>query len=131
MAKKTPIENMDKAIAGILNDYADDVNDMMGEIVPKVAKQAARALKGVSPKSKKQPKNRKHYADNWDVDQTVKSRMVNISTVYNKSPTYRVSHLLEHGHAKRGGGRVEAITHIKPVEDQVIRSFSKEVQDGL
>ena len=37
-------------------------------------------------------------------------------------------HLLEYGHAKRGGGRVPGRAHIKPVEDKITKDFERKVR---
>ena len=52
-------------------------------------------------------------------------------TWYVKSPYYRLSHLLENGHAKRGGGRVAGRTHIAPVEQKLIEEFEKAVKNAV
>lgn len=130
MAKLTPIEKLDQAIQDILDEYAGDVDSMMREAVPKVAKKGVAALKQSSPRSKADPEGRKHYADNWAV-KNFNGRLSFSAVIYNQSPTYRVAHLLEHGHAKRGGGRVAARVHIKPVEEKIINEFEKAVEVGV
>ena len=48
------------------------------------------------------------------------------------SPTdYQLTHLLEKGHAKRGGGRVKARVHIAPAEKAGIEKLKTEVEKGI
>jgi hypothetical protein len=42
-----------------------------------------------------------------------------------------LAHLLEHGHAKRGGGRVRAIPHIAPAEEMGIRELEERITRAL
>ena len=51
-------------------------------------------------------------------------------TVYSPSH-YMLAHLLENGHAKRGGGRVKAIPHIKPAEDHARDELVKDIEKAL
>lgn len=44
---------------------------------------------------------------------------------------YQLTHLLEHGHAKRGGGRVPAKPHIAAAEQAGIEQLEKEIQKAL
>lgn len=128
MAKVTA-ENLADTLMGILEEYGDDVNKNMQEIVRETAAVGKKALKQSSPRSHLSL-SRKHYADNWAVREEV-SRLSLGETLYNKSPTYRVAHLLENGHAKRGGGRVAAIPHIKPIEQQLINTVESRLRRAI
>ena len=51
-------------------------------------------------------------------------------TVYSPS-RYMLAHLLEHGHAKRNGGRTRAIPHIAPAEEAGVEQLEREIERGL
>ena len=64
-------------------------------------------------------------------------RQTSMSTeaiIYNKKH-YRLTHLLEFGHAVRRGGRhlgdVEAYEHIKPINDEIDAVFQRKMKDIL
>lgn len=51
--------------------------------------------------------------------------------VVHNQTDYRLTHLLEKGHAKIGGGRTKAYPHIKPVEEEMIKEFEEEIRRTL
>ena len=70
------------------------------------------------------------YAKSWRTKKTNESSTKLEVTVY--SPTrYMLAHLLEHGHAKRNGGRVRAIPHIAPAEAAGEEQLTQEIMRGL
>ena len=112
--------NLDKAVSDILSKFSTDVSKAAGEAIAEVAKESAKKLKQTSPRKTGK------YAAGWTY-KVEKGTVTNSATVYGKKNTYPLAHLLEHGHAKRGGGRTAPIVHIKPVEEWAIAEVEKRI----
>lgn len=136
MARKTALDKLNEALAGILSEYADDVSANVSEIAQAMGKKGAQALRLKSQETfpvKPGAKITGEYAKGWTY-QTEETRTSATVTIYNKHPA--LPHLLEHGHATRNGtGRTFPRTpgheHIKPVADELIETFEREVLEKL
>lgn len=118
---KIPLDQLGDEIAKILSEYTEDVIEGIDEAGQEVAKEAVKELKA------KSPKKTGVYAKGWGRKTEKKVGDVSTVIIYNKNKP-SLTHLLEHGHAKRGGGRVDGIPHIRPVEEKVIKEFSSKVE---
>lgn len=125
MAKATPIDRLNKKIAEILQDYADDVEVNLATATKKIGQAGATALR---QESRATFKGSGRYASGWKSYFT-ENRLSSSAIIYNEHPG--LPHLLEHGHAKRGGGRVAGREHIATVENQLIEQFTREVENAL
>lgn len=123
MARREPVERLNAAIAKIVEDYAQDITRDVGVLAVAVAKAGVQELKRTSPR-----KMRK-YAKGWK-SQVETSRTGTSVTIYNGEKPW-LAHLLENGHAKRGGGRVAPRPHIRPVEQKLVTEFEKAVVDKI
>lgn len=54
-----------------------------------------------------------------------------LTMVVHSKNRYQLAHLLEYGHAKRNGGRVEGKAHIAPAEQHGIRQLQEEIERVL
>lgn len=129
MAKKVTIDNLGSAVKDILDEYNDSVSQNLGIIVKKVTQTGAKALKAESQSTFGTVKKRKKkYADTWTTKYE-EGRLSKQGTIFNTQAG--LPHLLENGHAKVDGGRVNGRAHIKPVEDELIRLYESEVLSKL
>lgn len=117
--KKVKVGDMGHQLKLLLEDYTEEVQEAIRYAVPKIAKEA-------KDKTIANAKSFgwKDYPQGWAVKRTNGVNFVS-ATVHNKTD-YRLTHLLEHGHAvKNGTGRigegkkhfVDGRVHIKPVEE--------------
>ena len=109
------------AIAEALAEYDQEIADATKRITDQVAKQAVDALK------KSSPKLTGSYRKGWRKKQSYADKRTKRNTVYNETD-YQLTHLLEHGHASRNGGRVRAIQHIAPVEQAAIEALQERIE---
>ena len=124
MGKTIPIDELADVINEGLKEYADLATEDVKSAVRKTAKAVKDQINGSAPV------RTGRYAKSWKVKTTAESANGLEQTVY--SPTrYMLSHLLEKGHAKRGGGRVRAIPHIAPAEEMGIEMFEGLIEKAL
>jgi len=109
--------NFADEITKALQEYTTEVEEGLEEAKEKAAKNGAKALKATSPVGRTGK-----YAKGWRAKKDGKSWVIHNAT------RYQIAHLLEKGHAKKGGGRVSGTVHIAPVEESTIKEYEKEVE---
>ena len=110
MSQRVSIDGLADAVMKQLDEYNELATDEMKKAVKKAGKTVKDEINGSAPV------RTGRYAKSWRSKTTAESHTDIEVTVYSPS-RYMQAHLLENGHAKRGGGRVRAIPHIKPAEE--------------
>ncbi|MGK4152047.1 HK97 gp10 family phage protein [Kurthia gibsonii] len=110
------IKELTNAIVDSLSDYNRRLIKETRKLSHKIAKEGAYRLTVVSPE------DTGSYRKGWRVKQ------VDGRYVVHNATDYQLTHLLEHGHAKVGGGRIAPRPHIKPVEESMIKDFVEEME---
>lgn len=105
----TSIDDMTSKIMKGLTEYADLADAEMKKAVRKTSTSVKNEI------SANAPVKSGRYKKSWATKKTKENSHTLEMTVHGKN-RYQIAHMLEHGHAKRGDGRVATIPHIAPVE---------------
>ena len=125
MAKRVKPDAFAAEIEKVLSKYGNDVRESLSEVTTRLAKKGA---KEVASKARSTFGGSGEYASGW-TSRIETSRVSAQGLIYNQKPG--LPHLLENGHANRGGGRTPGRPHIAPVEQELIRAFEEEVKSKL
>lgn len=139
MANSIQIDELTEAVMGELRRY----QSLAQEDVKKSVKSAANLVRkeirkngpkhsGAYPKGYKREKRKNGgtYRKSFQVKTMIESPVA-VSMIVHSPKQYMLTHLLEDGHAKRGGGRVSGRPHIEPARDLGEKHLVEELTKAL
>lgn len=118
------IDNLADEVMKGLKEYADMASDNLKKSVTKAGTKVRKDITSSAPK------DTGSYAKSWTVRKTKETANSLEITVHSKN-RYQLAHLLEYGHAKRGGGRTKAQPHIAPAEEAAISQLERDIKRSL
>ena len=124
MANGVSIDRMADEIMKGLTEYADLATEDLKKAVKSVGNAVKKDIR------ENAPKRTGAYGKSWAVKVSKETSNSLEVTVYSRN-RYWLAHLLEFGHAKRGGGRVAGKAHIAPAEESGIKKLEAEIERSL
>ena len=118
------IDQMADAIMQGLNEYAELATEDMKKAVKAASKTVKKEIQAGAPQKSGA------YSKSWAV-KTVRETANSLEQTVHSKNRYQLAHLLEHGHAKRGGGRVSGKAHIAPAEQMGIEQLEDAIEKAL
>lgn len=115
MSKVIEIDALASEIQGILDNYNN-------QIVKGVKKETKKAMKDLVANTKADApvgKRKRHYRDSITSKKVLENNDGLIMRWYVKGSDYRLTHLLENGHATRNGGRTKAFKFVSKNVDRI------------
>ena len=132
MSKKISVDELSNVILEYLENFKDVTEEACNSGVLETAEEAVKELRSAHPAGSGKYGSWDKYDSGWTKRSSkMKTKEKGIlAVVYNKDH-YRLTHLLEKGHALVGGGRTQAFPHIAPVEqkceDNLIKNIKKNI----
>lgn len=119
-------------IGEIANEIANTLSGYTVQVADGVKAAADETMKELVADTKKDAPTRSgDYKKAMAIKTRHESNYEKRLTWYVKPPHYRLTHLLEKGHAKRGGGRVKAYPHVAKNEEKAIADFEDRVKEVI
>lgn len=120
----TTINNLDEAIADVLEDYSTAICETVNEQTEKAANQLKKDISADAPvKTGKQRRS-------WRVTKEKVAGLDLLAVVH--STDYRKVHLLENGHLTRNGvTRTKAIRYVSKNEEKIIEQYQQDVVNAI
>ena len=124
MSRRVSVDGMADAIMEELTKYSDLAAEELKSAVKSTAQSVRKDIQASAPSRTGK------YKKSWSV-KNVKETSESIDLVVHSRDRYQLAHLLEHGHAKRGGGSVAGRPHIAPAEQAGNEKLVKTIEQKL
>ena len=124
MSQNVSIDNMDDVIMKELEKYANLATDDMKDAVKDTAKSVKKDIESSAPVLTGR------YKKSWRIKK-IRENANSLDVLVHSSNRYQLTHLLEFGHAKRGGGRVAGKPHIEPAAEKGEKDLIKAIEEKL
>lgn len=124
MSKSVDFNQLGEAIAEELTIYSDQILEGVKRETKASMSRLVKETKATAPVGHRQ----KHYRDSITSSRLTETNYEVTYVWYVKGSDYRLSHLLENGHALRGGGRVGGTHFIEKASEPIIEEYLKAVE---
>lgn len=123
MANRVGIDGLATAVSEAMKEYATATADEIKKAASQAADGCVKELRSTSLKLTGD------YRRGWKKTKAFENAASARYTVHNATD-YQLTHLLEKGHAKRGGGRVRAYPHIETAEQNAVKEFEQKAKEA-
>lgn len=128
---RTTLDNFDKAMSEILETFRNATDETVDKAIAETSKEAVQELKNAHPSGSGKYGSWKAYNASWTIKKnTVDQRNHRGATIHN-AKYYRLTHLLEKGHALPQGGRSRSFPHIRPVDEKAEEALFRRIREGI
>lgn len=124
MGSRIAVGDLARAVNEAMSEYRDLTEQALKSAVTQVAKETMDIAK------EKSPSLSGRYKKGWTTKKTTDASGQISITVHNRARP-GLTHLLEKGHAKRGGGRVSGVPHIAPAEEYTVMELEARIRREL
>lgn len=122
---KISIDQLSEAVNKELTLYSENVIKGVKNQAKISMDQLVRETKATAPVGKR----RRHYKDSIKSRKESEDKQSVSYLWYVDGSDYRLSHLLEHGHALRNGGRVSGTHFIQNALDPIMEDYQRKVEE--
>lgn len=127
MANLIQIDDLNDAIGKALEDYNRNVVDGLKKQTKRAMKDLVSNTRETAPVGKRD----QHYKDNIASRTESETQYGITKQWYVKGPDYRLSHLLNNGHALRDGGRYPGTNFIGKAVDHILPFYLNAIEEVI
>lgn len=124
---KFKAQKLSESVRNALKEYNEETNQIMKVVIDEVAKETNEVIK----RHIKFKSNTGEYIKHFKIKKAFENEFDKRVVWCVSEPEYRLTHLLEYGHAKRNGGRTRAFPHIVYGEKYAQENLEKKIKEAL